>query len=172
LLFAAGDPGEIEVACEGLQIGWQDEQALYFHHSLLEALPPILRVYCGCAEAYCGDLGRVDLIKLHRASGKLTFLVYDDIEHQSVPELRLRIKVNLRTGFVQVFDHSADHQVLLFKERFFGRGNPKYQEWLEFGNKLRAAGIAESGFIGPSREELDRVLARSARGLGDAELAA
>jgi DNA phosphorothioation-associated putative methyltransferase len=162
LLFAAGDPGEIEVACEGLQVGWQDEQALYLHSSLLGQLPPILRVYCGCAEAYCGDLGRVDLIKIHRSSGKTTFLVYDDIEHQSLPELRLRIKVNLRSGFVQVFDHTADHQVLCFKERFFGREHPHYDEWVEFGKKLRAAGVAESGFIGPSRGELDALLARAA----------
>jgi DNA phosphorothioation-associated putative methyltransferase len=167
LLFAAGDAGEIEVACEGLQVGWQDEQALYFHHSLLERLPPILRIYCGCAEAFCGDLGRVDLIKLHRASGKLTFLVYDDIVHQSVPELRLRIKVNLRTGFVQVFDHSADHQVLCFKERFFGREHPRYQEWVEFGIRLRAAGVPETSFIGPSRPELDSVLARAAGTLAE-----
>lgn len=155
LLFAAGDPGEIEVACENLQIGWQDDQALYLHPSLLETLPPILRIYCGCAEAYCGDLGQVDLIKLHKATGKLTFLVYDDIEHQSLPELKLRIKVNLKTGFVQVFDHSADHQVLCFKERFFGADHPRRQEWIEFGDKLRAAGISDREFIGPSRLDLD-----------------
>lgn len=159
LLFAAGDPGEIDVACEGLQVGWQDEQALYFHHSLLERLPPILRVYCGCAEAYSGDLGRIDLIKLHKASGKLTFLVYDDIQHQSLPELRLRIKVNLRTGFVQVFDHSADHQVLCFKERFFAPDHPRYREWVDFGHKLRASGISDRNFIGPRRYELDVLLA-------------
>ncbi len=35
LLYAAGDPGEIELACEGLNIGWQDEQALYFKERFL-----------------------------------------------------------------------------------------------------------------------------------------
>ena len=29
LLYAAGDPGEIDLACEELKLGWQDEQALY-----------------------------------------------------------------------------------------------------------------------------------------------
>ena len=169
LLFAAGDAGEIEVACEGLDLGWQDEQALYFHHNLLERLPPILRIYCGCAEAYCGDLGRVDVIKIHRVSGKLTFLVYDDIEHQSLPELRLRIKVNLRTGYVQVFDHTADHQVLCFKERFSSREHPRFQEWVEFGERLRAAGVPDTGFIGPSRAELDVVLARAGGSAAEGE---
>lgn len=158
LLFAAGDPREIAVACEGLTIGWQDEQALYLHHSLVDRLPPVLRVYCGCAEARCGDLGRVDLLKLHKASGKLTFLVYDDIEHQLLPELRLRIKVNLRTGVSQVFDHSADRQVLYFKEQFFAEDHPHYHEWVEFSKKLCDVGVVERGFIGPSRDELDALL--------------
>ena len=58
LLFAAGDPGEIELACEGLNIGFQDEQALFIHRSLLESLPPILRVYVGCALMRYGEHGR------------------------------------------------------------------------------------------------------------------
>lgn len=160
LLFSAGDSGEIEVACERVTIGWQDEQALYFHPSILGRLPPILQVYCGCAEAICGDLGQIDIIKLHKSSGKLTFLIYDDIENQHFPELRLRIKVNLRTGFVQVFDHSADHQVLCFKEKYFLTEHPSYEAWQEFGRQLKLAGIVDNGFIGPSRAQLDLLLAR------------
>lgn len=49
LLYAAGDTGEIELACEELKVGWQDEQALYLHRSLLAELPPVLRAYGGCA---------------------------------------------------------------------------------------------------------------------------
>ena len=49
LLFASGDPDEIDLACEDLEIGWQDHQALYVHSSLLTRLPPILRLFIGCA---------------------------------------------------------------------------------------------------------------------------
>lgn len=112
LLYAAGDTGEIELACEELKVGWQDEQALYFHRSALDELPPVLRAYVGCATALFGDVSQADVIKLHKTSGKATFLVYDDFEGKPLPELRQRIKVNLRTRWVQVFDHSAERQLL------------------------------------------------------------
>src|SRR5258708_39843364 len=80
LLYAAGDSGEIELACEDLKVGWQDEQALHVHRSLLERLPPVLRAYVGCATALFGDVAQADVIKIHKASGKITFLVYDDFD--------------------------------------------------------------------------------------------
>jgi DNA phosphorothioation-associated putative methyltransferase len=49
LLFAAGDPHKVEQVSQSTRIGWQDEQALYFHRTVLEKLPPLLRVYVGCA---------------------------------------------------------------------------------------------------------------------------
>jgi hypothetical protein len=123
LLYAAGDPGEIELACEDLPIGWQDEQALYIHRSLLDQLPPLLRAYVGCATTLFGAVEQADLIKIHKASGKVTFLVYDNFEGNPEPELQQRIKVNLRTRWVQVFDHRSDGQRLTSKERFLGHGS-------------------------------------------------
>jgi DNA phosphorothioation-associated putative methyltransferase len=117
LLYAAGDPGEIELACEDLKIGWQDELALYVHCSLLDELPPVLRAYVGCATTLFGDVSQAGVIKLHKASGKVTFLLYDDFDAKPLPELRLRIKVNLRTRWVQVFDHSKEGQLLHRKDR-------------------------------------------------------
>ena len=124
LLYAAGDPGEIEVACEDLKIGWQDEQALYLHRTLLNDLPPVLRAYVGCATALFGDVAQADVIKIHKASGKVTFLVYDDFDGKPLPELHHRIKVNLRTRWVQAFDHSGENQFLTKKERFLNRHGP------------------------------------------------
>ena len=75
------------------------------------------------------------------------------------PNCGCESRLNLRTGFVQVFDHSADHQVLCFKERFFGTDHPQGQEWIHFGKKLRAVGIPYRDLIGPTRRELDFLLA-------------
>ncbi len=127
LLYAAGDTGEIELACEGLKVGWQDERALYLHRSLLPELPPVLRAYVGCATTLFGDVSQSDVIKLHKASGKVTFLSYDDFDGKPLPLLRQRIKVNLRTRWVQVFDHSAEGQLLQFKERLVGSGRIVFQ---------------------------------------------
>jgi hypothetical protein len=132
LLHAAGDTGEIELACEDLKTGWQDEQALF------------------------GDVSQADVIKLHKASGNATFLVYDDFEGKPLPELRQRIKVNLRTRWVQVFDHSAERQLLYFKERFVSANPPRRADMDAFSAKLRRLGfnVATIG-RGPLQPELD-----------------
>jgi hypothetical protein len=161
LLYAAGDPGEIELACEGLKLGWQDEQALYVHRSLLNELPPVLRAYVGCATSLFGDVAQADVIKLHKASGKVTFLAYADFEGKPLPELRRRIKVNLRTRWVQVFDHSAEQQLLYFKERLVGSSYPRRAEMEGFSTKLRKLGVADVELVGPSRAELEQLRDRA-----------
>ena len=150
LLYAAGDSGEIEFACEGLKVGWQDQQALYLHRSLLEQLPPVLRAYVGCATTLFGDVAQADVVKVHKASGKVTFLAYDDFEGKPLPELQRRTKVNLRTRWVETFDHSADGQLLYFKERLLAADHPNLVEMQAFNGKLRKAGIpaTEAGGAG------------------------
>lgn len=157
LLFAAGDSGEIELACESLQIGWQDEQALYLHRSLVNDLPPILRAYIGCATALFGDVAQADIVKLHKSSGKASFLVYDDFERNPFPELRQRIKVNLRTRWVNVFDHSDDGQLLYFKERLLSSTHPQRSQMETFSAKIRKLGVPELVMVGPTKEELKKM---------------
>src|SRR5262249_43395541 len=80
LLFAAGDPDELELAVGDLDYGLFDRDQMHFmfHRSLLPKLPPILRVYVGCGSIRYGDPEEADLIKIHVKSGKVTFLTYDD----------------------------------------------------------------------------------------------
>ena len=182
LLYAAGDPGEIELACEDLKLGWQDEQALYVHRSLLDQLPPVLRAYVGCATALFGDVQQADVIKLHKASGKVTFLAYDDFDGNPLPELRARIKVNLRTRWVQVFDHSAEGQLLYFKERLLPPDHPDLPAMQAFSAKLRKLGLGRPDGTGPDAKELavvrerlglnERLNRRPNRGAGTGEKAA
>lgn len=61
----------------------------------LPDLHPILRIYVGCAELLAGDLREIDVIKLHKRSGKVSLLRYDDFERTPLPELIERIRVNL-----------------------------------------------------------------------------
>jgi DNA phosphorothioation-associated putative methyltransferase len=155
LLFAAGDPGEIELACEGVDVGWQDSEALIIHRSLFDKLPPLLRIYVHCASHRYGDPSQADLIKIHKHSGKVTFQHYDDFDGKSLPELQTRIKVNLRNLFVQVFEHSTDPkiQLLYFKERFMPKNHPGRSAAEAFSTKLRKLGFDETtiGF-GPDKK--------------------
>lgn len=155
LLFAAGDPGEIELACESVKIGWQDEDALIIHRSLFGKLPPILRIYVLCAAYRYGDPTQADLIKIHKHSGKVTFQHYDNFDGKPLPELQTRIKVNLRNLFVEVFDHSKGPkiQLLYFKERFLGDEYPGRAAMEKFSVKLRKIGLSEATIgLGPDRQ--------------------
>jgi DNA phosphorothioation-associated putative methyltransferase len=168
LLFAAGDAGEIELACQGVDVGWQDEEALIIHRTLIGQLPPLLRIYIQCAAQRYGDPEQADLIKIHKHSGKVTFQHYDDFEGKPLPELRTRIKVNLRNLFVSVFDHSKGpkRQLLYFKERFVAKNHPNISTMAKFSAKLRRLGFAEEtiGF-GPDKHDLLQVL--NAAGLNE-----
>ena len=161
LLFAAGDAGEIELACEGVDVGWQDEEALIIHRTLIGHLPPLLRIYIQCAAHRYGDPEQADLIKIHKHSGKVTFQHYDDFDGKPLPELRTRIKVNLRNLFVNVFDHSEGQkrQLLYFKERFIAKNHPNMPAMAKFSAKLRKLGFAEEtiGF-GPDKHSLLQIL--------------
>jgi DNA phosphorothioation-associated putative methyltransferase len=153
LLFAAGDPDEIDLACEDLPIGWQDHQALYIHRDLLPRLPPVLRLLVGCATQLYGDVAEADIIKIHRRSGKVTFLAYDDFQGKRLPELTLRIKVDLRRLFVSVFDHSGQGQILFYKERFLPPEHADWEALNAYGKKLSRIGIEEQVGFGPDKAQ-------------------
>jgi DNA phosphorothioation-associated putative methyltransferase len=162
LLFAAGDPGEIELACEGVEIGWQDHDALIIHRSLFDKLPPLLRVYVHCAAHRYGDPSQADLIKIHKHSGKVTFQHYDDFDGKPLPELQTRIKVNLRTLFVEVFDYSIGPttQLLYFKDRFMPKNHPGQPAAEAFSTKLRKLGFDEATIgYGPDKDTFHRLIA-------------
>ena len=168
LLFAAGDPGEINLACENLDLGWQDQDSLMVHRSLVGELPPILRIYVHCAAYRYGDPSQADLIKIHKHSGKITFQHYDDFDGKPLPELQTRIKVNLRNLFVEVFDHSKGPriQLLYFKERFVGSAHPDSLLMEKFSAKLKKLGLnKETIGLGPDKETFHTLL--TAAGLNE-----
>ena len=163
LLFAAGDPGEIELACEELEFGWFDEKEGHyvFHRSLLDKLPPLLRVYVSCGAIRYGDPTEADILKIHTHSRKLTFQYYDDFEGKDLPELTTRIKIDLKRCFVNVFDHSegSRRQLLFFKERFLPKGCRGRKKMENFSAKLRKLGLNEENIgYGPDKEAFYGVL--------------
>lgn len=112
LLFSIGDPQKITNLCNNTNMGYLDEQALFIHKSLLPKLDPILRIYVGCGSLLYGDLNSADIIKIHKLSGKVTLLKYDDFDNKPAPILQLRVKVDLRNQKIDFFDHSKNSQKL------------------------------------------------------------
>lgn len=89
------------------------------HKTLLDELPPELRIYVGCAVQYYGDIEKMNLIKIHFTSGKVTLLRYDDWAKDE-PLLVERIKIKLKDQDIDFFDYSGKFQpVPLINKKVF-----------------------------------------------------
>lgn len=163
LLKSAADPNTIVLACDDTTLGWQDERSLYIHPSLVDRLPVVLRSYILCAELLFGDIGQADLIKLHKYSGKVTFLAYEDFDLLPLPALVTRTKVNLRNGTVDTYNHRDQGQVLYFKERYLDPDHPGRGDMLTVSDTMREVGVSEASFMGPTAPELLSMLRRAGR---------
>lgn len=163
LLFASGDPDELRLALKDVDYGWYDqaEDQYSFHRSLFDHMPAIVRCYVLCGLRRFGDLDETDVIKIHLSTGKLTLHSYDDFDAKPLPELQLRIKIDLRKDFVTVFDHTVgeDRQLLFFKERFVGKNFRFANATRAFSKRLMKLGLTpESIGHGPKYSEFKAYL--------------
>ena len=164
ILFASGDPGELELAAEVLPWGHYDEEEGHyaFHASLLGSLPPILRVFVGCGAMLYGDPEECDLIKIHLRTSKLTLHFYNDFDQEPLPELTLRVKIDLKHLGVSVFNYSEQEetQLLYFKERYVDESHPEREKMDAYSSKLRKLGLDEAnmGRFGPTKGQLVQAL--------------
>src|SRR5262249_78094 len=141
-LFKIADTKEIGDACipaaeQGL--GFLVEgHSLQLHTSLIERLPVILRIYIACGAVLYGDIQTADLIKIHIGSGKLTLMKFDDFEGQPLPRMVERIKLNLRSQRIDIFEHGEpfERPYLYLKSRYINEEFLYYSEQLAFDEKL------------------------------------
>jgi DNA phosphorothioation-associated putative methyltransferase len=131
LLFRAGDAAAIDEACRRSPVGKQLPDDLYVHRSALDALEPLLRIYEGCGRAFLGEVEGANIIKIHRRSGKLSYLVYPDFEDDPHPALLRSIRVNLRTRQIDSNDYgqSTNPPVLHRKETFLLPDDPRREKF-------------------------------------------
>lgn len=167
LLFSIGRTENITTACEeahkALGCGLlEGRHSFTIHRTLIDQLPPILRVYVGCATQLYGDVEGVDLIKIHMTSGKVSLMKYDDFEGKPIPEMTQRVKVNLREQKIEVFDYSAPYvpHPLYFKSKFVPESFITYAAQIAFDKKLAALDYLDFSGFGPSRDELYTELSR------------
>jgi DNA phosphorothioation-associated putative methyltransferase len=131
LLFRTGNPEAVDVACRQSAVGKLLPNALYVHRTALEALDPLLRVYEGCARAYLDQIDGANLIKLHRQSGKISYLSYPDFETDPHPALRRSVKLSLRTREIDCLEYasSANPPILHRKETFLTADHPLHAKF-------------------------------------------
>jgi DNA phosphorothioation-associated putative methyltransferase len=168
-LFAqASDSKVIEAVCNGAAdrgLGWLIKgRSLQLHASLVQRLPPVLRVYVGCAAVLYGDVALADLVKLHFASGKVTLMRCDDFS-MPLPKLIERVKINLRTQDAHFFayDQSTGHApaILYLKSRFMHEEMPGYAEQAEFDRRIATCVEIDELSRGPDEAGLAATLRRA-----------
>jgi DNA phosphorothioation-associated putative methyltransferase len=145
LLFRAGDASAIDDTCRHSSVGKLLLDDLYVRRSALDALEPLLRVYEGCGRAYLGNVDGANLIKIHRRSGKLSYLVYPDFDNDPHPALLRSIRINLRTRQIDSNDYaqSANPPVLHRKEKFLTIDHPLHAKFARLTQQEEKHGLLD-----------------------------
>lgn len=143
LLFQAGKADLIDAACKRSPIGKLLPDALYVHRESLDHLDPVLRVYEGCGRAYLGDIEGANVIKIHRYSGKVSYLVYPDFEKDPHPALVRSVKLNMRTRQLECheFGQGGNPPILHRKESFLHDGHPLREKFAKLTGQEEKAGL-------------------------------
>jgi len=148
LLYSAGNQELLDRATRGAGVGKQTPSALYVHTSLLEDLPPLLRVYEGCARVYIGAVDGADIIKLHRDRAAVSYLSYPAFETSPHPSLFGSFIVKLDGPVARYRDYSkSDNPPILHrKEQFVGDGHPLKEKFRRLTKQEENCGL----FANPS----------------------
>ncbi len=146
LLFTAGDAAAIDAACRRSTLGKLLPNAIYVHRCALDRLEPILRVYEGCARAYLGEIEGANILKLHRFSGKVSYLFYPAFDTEAHPPLLRSLKLSLRTLQLDCYDYATAENppVLHRKESFLPADYPAYDTFAELTRLEEEAGLLEN----------------------------
>lgn len=158
LLFSIGRADALRESCEdaaGRSLGHLGDRAFTFHSAVRLQLPPILRVYVGCAEHVYGDFEGADLIKVHIGSTKVSLMKYDDFDGKAVPMLLERIKVTMGRADFQVFEYGEEFppQPLYLKSRYLPPQHPGRDRQAAFDQALEKLDRFDFSGYGPSAEE-------------------
>lgn len=166
LLFQIADVQAIELACRHAAehgLGWFEKgRSLQLHVSLVEQLPPLLRVYVGCAVVLYGDYRYADLIKIHITSGKVSLMRFDDFEGQPLPRMVERVKIKLRQQNIEYFAYGEEYDppFLFQKSRYINEEIKNYPDQLYFDNFLNDLKLFDLSGYGPSPGEFISKLSR------------
>ena len=88
-------------------------------------------------------------------SGKLTLLSYIDFEKSPLPDLKQRIKINLRTQQINFFDYGDrySYQPLYLKSKFIRDDFLNYKKQIKFDKKSVDLNLFDFSGFDPSKSE-------------------
>ena len=146
LLLNVGDMDKIASLCKESQIGKQLRGAIAVHVSALEKLPPLLRLYEGCASRNFYRLENANIIKLYYHKPKITYLVYPEFDTVAHPPLQATMEVDLHNLSVTYHDISDETNPLILhqKDALVAPDHPSYKQFVRLTKKERKTGLLEN----------------------------
>ena len=153
-LLATGDMARVSKAASGSAIGKRTPSAIYIHESALESLPPLLRLYEGCARGYIGRVEGANVIKLHTDEPRVSYLAYPQFESDPHPALAEGMTVHLQTFRVRERDYrgSRNPPILHRKETFLAPDHPLHTKFSRLTRQEESKGLyKETATIGTRR---------------------
>jgi len=160
LLFSAGLTETISEACANAGCGRLSDDSLYVHVSTLPSLPPILRVYEGCARNYVGHVEDANVIKMHRRKPKVSYLSYPNFDSDPHPSLTGALVVPLSNFDVKFWDYqdSPNPPVLHKKEQFVTADYPGRKKFERLTRQEEGWGLLSGDFGFWKREDWKEML--------------
>ena len=165
LLFLAGDIAKIDKACAAAPVGKILPDALYVHPSALESLPPLLRVYEGCARQLVGAVEGMSLIKLFRRRARVSYLVYADFDHVAHPALSESFVADLPRLSIRhrYYKGSPNPPILHRKELLVAREYPHHAKFAALTAREEELGLLSHPNTGTTTLWLSLLAARGLR---------
>jgi DNA phosphorothioation-associated putative methyltransferase len=150
LLFATGRQEELDAAIKASPVGKVLPDAFYVHVSVLGRLPPVLRVYEGCAQVLVGTVEDATIVKLQRMERKVAYLSYPQFDRVAHPELATSLRADLRTFDVKWTDfrESDNPPVLHRKELLVGEDHPGYARFRRLSEQEDRAALLGGPGVG------------------------
>ena len=148
-LFSLGSPEAIGRECKAATIGKKLPEDLYVHRSIVDQLPPLLRLLTFAARRVVGDVEH-DLVKLSTHGRSVSFLKYRDFEDVAHPELEYSVRVFLpkATYAVRNYSDSENPPILHRKESFIDYLHPRYSEFAALTKREDELGLLSKNDIG------------------------
>jgi DNA phosphorothioation-associated putative methyltransferase len=145
LLYATGQSELLRLVARKAAVGKLTPSALYVHRSALAQLPPVLRIYEGCAQVLAGTVEVANVIKLSVTEPQVSYLVYPGFDGQAHPALEAAVTVNLRQLSIDFRDFGRldNPPVLHRKEDFVADDYPHRDLWCRLTRSEVRAGLYE-----------------------------
>ena len=146
LLLNVGDMDKIANLCRESKIGKHLNNAIAVHVSALEKLPPLLRLYEGCASRNFYRLENANIIKLYYNKPKITYLVYPEFDTLAHPALQATMEVDLHNLSVTYHDISDETNPLILhqKDALVAPDYPAYKQFVRLTKKEQKTGLLDN----------------------------